>query len=127
MDEYDKALIFALKKWIADEINEIYDNKVYALVLGLDEDGYIGYNTEKHLKDSGSDRFDIIAWKHPRFACINDDEAVDGSYEIWSRFKGGGDLRDTYFACARAAADELVEDGIIKERFSENIPILFAD
>ena len=46
-DEYDKALIFSLKKWIADEINEMCDNGICSLAMSLDGgDGYIGYNTD---------------------------------------------------------------------------------
>ena len=38
-DEYDKALIFSLKKWIADEINEMCDNGICSLAFSLDAMG----------------------------------------------------------------------------------------
>ncbi len=129
MDEYDKALIFALKKWISDEINEIYDNRVYAVGLSFDGDGSIGYNTKDHADSNGS-VWDIGGWKHPSFAYVNSDAAVDGSVEIWSSFKGisGDAVKTGYFECAAAAVKELIADGILRERFEKNIPvILFAD
>lgn len=129
MDEYDKALVFALKKWISDEINEIYDNKVYAVGLTFDSDGAVGYNTKDYADKNGS-MWDISGWKHPEFARVNSDAAVDGSVEIWSSFKGlsGEDMRTGYFECAAAAVRELIADGIIRERFDKNIPVvIFAD
>ena len=128
MDEYDKALVFALKKWIADEINEIYDNKVSAVGLSFDGDGSIGYDTETRAAAGG--RADIMKWKSPAFAYVNSDEAVDGSVEIYSRFKGleGDALMHGYHTCAAEAVRQLIADGIIKERFGRNIPVvIYAD
>lgn len=126
-DEYDKALIFSLKKWIADEINEMCDNGICSLAFSLDGgDGYIGYNTEKQLKEKGNSLDD---WKKFRFACVNDNSAVDGSVEMWCDFKGYGDMDCTavtkYYQCVMNAYLSLVDDGIIKERFGKNIEAMF--
>ncbi|MBR4223643.1 MAG: hypothetical protein IKR73_02425 [Oscillospiraceae bacterium] len=129
MDLYDEALIFALKKWIADEINEMYDNKICGLVIGLDDDGYIGYTTETHMKSSGADMSDISAWKCPRSAAIDDDDAVYGALEMWQKLKQiqDADMRSGFFTCAREAAAQLRTDGIIRERFGSDIRILFKE
>ncbi len=132
MDEYDKALVFALKKWIADEINEIYDNNVYAVGVGMEPtatgaDAYICYNTEAHLKETGAGRLDAGKFKAPRFAVVDDDDAVFGSVDIWLRFKGFdkedicGTVKDMLLDCVEQTFSELRADGIIKERFSKDI------
>lgn len=126
-DEYDKALIFSLKKWIADEINEMCDNGICALAFSLGgRNGYIGYNTEKQLKEKGSG---VDNWKKFRFACVNDDPAVDGSVEMWCDFKGYANMDCTavtrYYQCVMNAYLSLVDDGIIKERFGKNIEAHF--
>lgn len=129
-DEYDKALIFSLKKWIADEINEMCDNGICALIFSLEGlRGYIGYNTEKQLAEFGSG---LDNWKSFRFAAVNDDPAVDGTVEMWYGFKGFEDMEygrelcaTRYYQCALNAYMQLVSDGVIKERFGRNIETEF--
>ena len=128
-DEYDKALVFALKKWIADEINEIYDNKVCALTFSVSPAEYgwrgaIGYDTA----NAGGGAEDLSLWKKPDFASIDDDENVDGSLEIWIKFKGWdfSDSRITpaYLSLAQAAVQSLMKDGIFAERFGADMPAI---
>ena len=138
MDEYDKALVFAMKKWIADEINDIYDNNIYAVSVTqeTDENGtrvYIGYNTEDHLKTTGSERYDCTQFKKPRFAQVDDDPNVFGSIDIWFSFKGyelaspDEDAINGMYDCFCTAFEELGSDGIIKERFNKNMQICASD
>ena len=133
-DEYDKALIFALKKWIADEINNIYDNGVYAVCLTMEKgekwQAGIGYSTEAFAKAGGS-KWNICGWKCPDFSNADNDGAVDGMIDMWLDFKGFGkvnedDVKDGYFRCAAQAVKELTADFIIKERFNRNIPFLLV-
>lgn len=129
-DEYDKALIFSLKKWIADEINEMCDNGICALIFSLEGlRGCIGYNTEKQIAEYGRG---LENWKNFKFASVNDDPAVDGSVEMWYDFKGFEDMEygkerfaTGYYKCALNAYLQLVSDGIIKERFGRNIEAEF--
>lgn len=129
-DEYDKALIFSLKKWIADEINEMCDNGICALIFSLEGlQGYIGYNTEKQLEEYGSG---LDGWKNFKFASVNDDPAVEGSVEMWYDFKGFDNMqyketvyKTKYYQCAVNAFLQLVMDGVIKERFGRNIEASF--
>ena len=129
-DEYDKALIFSLKKWIADEINEMCDNGICAVIFSLDGlSGYIGYNTEKQLAEYGGG---LENWKNFRFASVNDDPAVEGSVEMWYGFKGFEDMQygrelcvTRYYQCAINAYMQLVSDGVIRERFGRNIEAEF--
>ena len=138
MDEYDKALVFAMKKWISDEINDIYDNNIYAVSVTheTDENGtkvYIGYNTEDHLKATGGERYDHTQFKKPRFAEVDDNSNVFGSIDIWFSFKGyeptspGEDAISDMYGCFCTAFEELNADGIIKERFNKNMQICVSD
>lgn len=129
-DEYDKALVFALKKWIADEINNIYDNGVYSVCLTMKNEGGwkagIGYNTEANAKASGV-RWDTSAWKCPEFSEADNDDAVYGMIGMWLDFKGFADdaaVMDSYFGCAACAVRELTDTYIFKERFNKNIPVI---
>ncbi|MBQ5330889.1 MAG: hypothetical protein J6F31_06525 [Oscillospiraceae bacterium] len=135
MDRYDEAFVFALKKWMADEINEMYGNGIYALCSGYENtskgaSAYIGFNTEKHLSESGADRGDIKAFQNAAFAYVDDDEAVDGSVQIWVSFKeldpAAEETRDKCNACLRTAFEELCSDGIIKERFGKDIDMFIS-
>lgn len=128
-DEYDRALIFSLKKWIADEINEMCDNGICSLSFSFENESlsaYIGYNTEKQRKEKGDGTGE---WKRYRFASVNDDDAVDGSVEIWFDFKGyerPDEMSVTkFYRCVMNAYLSLVDDGIIKERFGKNIEAVF--
>lgn len=129
-DEYDKALIFSLKKWIADEINEMCDNGICALIFSLEGlCGYIGYNTEKQLAEYGRGLDD---WKNFKFASVNDDPAAQDSVEMWHDFKGFEDMpygkerfATRYYGCAVNAFLQLVSDGVIRERFGRNIEAEF--
>ncbi|MBP0954764.1 MAG: hypothetical protein J6M90_03865 [Oscillospiraceae bacterium] len=128
-DEYDKALVFALKKWIADEINEIYDNKVCALCFTIAPAEYgwcgaIGYDTA----NAGNGAEELSLWKKSFLASIDDDENVDGSLEIWIKFKGWdfSDSRITpaYLSLVQAAVQSLMKDGIFAERFGSDMPAI---
>lgn len=135
MDEFDKALVFAMKKWVADEINEIYDNKVCAVGVGLEKtavgaDAYICYNTEAQISATGAAPDDTASFKAPHFAVVDDDDAVYGSVDIWLDLKGyeKGTLDEkvceNFYECMEQTFSELCSDGIIKERFGKDIDLL---
>lgn len=119
-DEYDKALVFALKKWISDEIYSITDSGVNKASVCV-KDGfcvYFAYGTEgsSGLKQGG---------------LLDDNAAVSGSTDIWLGFKGYAPddeaAKDNFAACVNEAARQLEADGIIKERFGRSVPIVFGE
>ncbi|MCI7767688.1 MAG: DUF4303 domain-containing protein [Oscillospiraceae bacterium] len=146
-DEYDDALAFALKKWIADMINSIPENGVYAAAvcfqMSLDEkdrwqaDASFAYNTEDYLaahRDGNPEaKWNHCAWKEDYFANADDSEAVRGCVKMWLQFKDF-DVEDeefdeeevvySFFGCAVKAVRELKRDGIFLERFGKDIPVL---
>lgn len=146
-DQYDDALIFALKKWISDMIYSIPENGVYACAvcfqMGLDEnerwgaDASFAYNTEEYLAahkvENSEAKWNHCAWKEDYFANADDSEAVSGCVKMWLNFKGF-DTDDEefdeeeavycFFGCAVNAVRQLKKDGIFLERFGRDIPVL---
>lgn len=114
-DEYDKALIFALKKWISDEIFSITQSGVESCTVRLcGSDLFFGY-TAKELREGGH---------------LDGNDNVSGSVDIWLRFKGLSSddpkAADMIGSCVNGAASELEADGVIKEKFGRNIPVGFV-
>lgn len=129
-DEYDNALVFALKKWISDEINNIPENGVYAVGISLKKDGAaFAYNTEEHLKNGGK-KWTLSDWKEQSFGSPDKDENVYGAVDMWLSFKGFSECTDNenagsgFMKCAVLAVRELKKEGIFTERFNRDIPVL---
>ena len=146
-DEYDEALIFALKKWISDMIYSIPENGVYAAAIcfqmGLDRkdrwqaEASFAYNTEEFLaahKDKNPEaKWNHCAWKEDHFADADDCESVSGCVKMWLDFKDlDSESEDfdeeevvySFFGCAVNAVRQLKKDGIFLERFGRDIPVL---
>lgn len=122
-DEYDKALVFALKKWISDEIFSITESGVSkAAVCWQKEDGKALVSFEYTVNDSSEPCSGGL---------LDGNNAVTGSVDIWLDFKGYDVSKDEEAAadnfgmCVLEAAARLESDGIIKERFGRSVPIDF--
>ena len=144
-NEHDKSLIFALKKWLIDELNRITYMKVNAIGIcfqaGTDEKNRAGadvsfcYNTEDNPQNeiSGA-RWNFCNWKAHYFENIDDDDAVYGSMDMWAQFRNisfenmpQDALAAEFFPCAINAVKALKADGTIAERFGKDIPVLMID
>lgn len=125
MSDYDGALVFALKKWIADEINSMTDSGIYALCITLEgRKAVIGYNTESF---AAGGRWDIGSWKCPAFSDLDSDPAVEGALDMWAdfmRFDSEEKLRTGFFECAAEAVRQSVKEYIMDDRFYRNIPVV---
>lgn len=143
-DEYDNALVFALKKWISDEINSIPENGVYAVgicwQIGFDEKDKAGvdisfaYNTKDHLESHGGEgKYNHCAWKEEYSNNVNKEDSVRSAVDMWLKFKhldpNADDFDEdasarSFFECAVLAVRELKKDGIFTERFNRDISVL---
>ena len=131
--EYDLIVVDSVKRWIGGELDNIHEPKVYAMLLtygtGRDDRGAefpeirLGFNSEKSLADSGRDKFDTEGFMEKSMSVMDDFGAVD----MWLELKGYGRNDGERIAeMLGEAVKQLHEDGILKDRFMRDIPVIIA-
>ncbi|MGN0642608.1 MAG: hypothetical protein ACI4JJ_05625 [Huintestinicola sp.] len=132
--EYDLIAVKAVKRWLSAEIDNITERGVYAVTvtydIGRDDNGAefprlsMGYNSESGLERSGAERFDTSSFMEKSMSVMDDFGALD----MWLELKGF-DMRNSaeqVLAMAGEAVREMHEEGIIKDRFFREVPVIMC-